>query len=401
MQPSRSRVRWLLRSATNVLLLTLPSLLAMVLLLELLFRFAIPASEVPTRYFDPDEKMIRFDTSGPRTGLFTRGRWAQLRAHWRINNYGWNSDVDYVASSRGERERPLIAIIGDSYINSFQVDPEKNLAAVLREELEGRFDVYRFGMPGAPLSHYLHMSRYVDRHFDPDVLVFVVVHNDFHLSLQEIRARPYYLQLRREDGRLTEVPPSAPKSDPAPWWLHSATLRYLKITLQSYLLAGGMPAQGAQAFIANIPVEEVEAHRETIREAVDRLLSTIRQENRDRLVIVAMDAPRLDLYAGRIASSRVRWLNELMAAASRAHGIPFLDLTDHFAAVYAERGLRFESPLDAHWNELGHREAARALATQLELSIAPGAGGPESRAGGSESGPMAFVPPTSSEGELP
>jgi hypothetical protein len=227
-----------------------------------------------------------------------------------------------------------------------------------------------------------------------------VVHNDFHLSLREIRALPYYLQLRREDGRLAEVPPSAPVSDPAPWWLRSATLRYLKITLQSYLLAGSIPAQGAQAFIANIPVEEVEAHRETIREAVDGLLGKIRQENLDRLVIVAMDAPRLDLYAGRIASSRVRWLNELMAAASRAHEIPFLDLTDHFAAVYAERGLRFESPLDAHWNELGHREAARALATQLvDFSIAPRAGGPESRAGGSESGPAGRLLPSSGTSE--
>ena len=116
-------------------------------------------------------------------------------------------------------------------------------------------EVYRFGMPGAPLSQYLHMSRYAVRHFAPDVLVFVVVHNDFFDSVRELREDPGFLQLGRRDGGFVEVAPTGPREGP-PAWRWSATMRYLRLTLQSYVLVG-TPAADERRYIANVPVDEV------------------------------------------------------------------------------------------------------------------------------------------------
>jgi hypothetical protein len=369
----------------NLLLVSVPTVAILVVLLELFFRFVIPASEVPARFFDPGERLVRFDTSGRRSGLFTRGRFAELRARWRINDEGWNSDIEYEEASGGAAARRLIAIIGDSYVNSFQVDPEENLAAVLRRLLGGSYEVYRFGMPGAPLSHYLHMSRYVVRHFDPQVLVFVLVHNDFHQSLRELDPMPSYLQLDGSSGDFVEVPPTPPATSGPPVWMHSAIMRYLTITLQSYVLAGGVPPWRENGFVANVAVRDLERNRGLIERATRFLLERIRAENRDRTVVFVMDAPRLDLYRGELQASAVIWMNRMVERECRAIGIPFVDLTDRFSRVFREQGVRFESAVDAHWNEVGHREAARAIADKLvELGIVdamPRAGGIEQQMG--------------------
>jgi Fe2+ transport system protein FeoA len=359
--------------ARSLLLLGIPSAVACLLALEVFFRVGIPAAEVPLRHFDRAEGILRFDSAGPREGLFTRGRFAEVRGRWRINEAGWNSAIEYLPRAQRAPGRTLVAVIGDSYVNGFQVDVERNLAARLREVVGASLEVYGFGMPGAPLSQYLQMSRYVARRFDPDVLAIAVVHNDFHESLRELHPDPAFLQLERADGGLVEVPPAGPREAAPPPWMRSALARYLLITLQSTLLAGAAPGPDAP-FVANVPVEALEAHRERVREATFWVVERLRRENPARTLVVLMDAPRADLYAGTLAASRVLWLNRLLAEACAAYGVPFVDLSERFAAAYARDGTRFESAADAHWNEAGHREAALALGGKLvELGVVTGA----------------------------
>ncbi|HMC83304.1 MAG TPA: hypothetical protein VKL61_08745, partial [Candidatus Polarisedimenticolia bacterium] len=177
----------------NLFLLTLPGLIFTLLLLELFFRFVVPACEMPSVYFDPTDRILRYDTRGRKEGIATLGKWGEGRARWRINNYGWNSEIDY-APAEGPH-RPLLALIGDSYIDALQVDVADNIAAQTRRALGGGYQIYSFGIGGAPLSQYLLMSRYVRRHFNPSVMVFNVVHNDFDESLVELENMPYFLEL--------------------------------------------------------------------------------------------------------------------------------------------------------------------------------------------------------------
>ena len=58
--------------------------------------------------------------------------------------------------------------------------------AKLREKLHSQFDVYGFGKSGAPLSQYLQMTRYVIKHFDPEIIVINVIRNDFDESLRRV-----------------------------------------------------------------------------------------------------------------------------------------------------------------------------------------------------------------------
>lgn len=154
-----------------VLLITVPALIGIFMLLEVFFRLIMPACEAPFCYYDESDQILRFEKS-PQSGVHTVGPFALQRGRWHINNAGWNNEVDYQSSGRS---KPLIAIIGDSYIEAFHVDVDKNIASNLRRSLQGTFDVYSFALSGASLADYLQMSRYVRKKFKPDIIIINVI----------------------------------------------------------------------------------------------------------------------------------------------------------------------------------------------------------------------------------
>jgi hypothetical protein len=58
-------------------------------------------------------------------------------------------------------------------------------------------------------------------------------------------------------------------------------------------------------------------------------------------------------------------MNELVKKQANALSIPLIDLTETFAAQYAQDGQPFDFPHDSHWNAHGHAVAARVIATKL------------------------------------
>jgi hypothetical protein len=165
--------------AKNIAFVTLPVIILIGVLLELTFRFFIPACETPFRYFDESTGLLKYVNEGPTEGWFSVGPLCQPRAKWRGNNLGWISGIDYHTA----RSNPLVAVIGDSYVEASQVGVEKSFPALLRRSLARKLDVYSFGNSGAHLGTYLSTARYCNKQFDPDVLVITVVHNDFVESL--------------------------------------------------------------------------------------------------------------------------------------------------------------------------------------------------------------------------
>ena len=216
----------------NFIFLSVPSLIILFLILELFFRFVLPASSAPACFFDSQMKILKYDSSLGSKGLFTIGKSAHRGGKWRINNYGWNSDIDYLPYPKSKK--PLIAIIGDSQVESLQVDIDKNFAALLRSKVDDKFSVYTSGISGAPLSHYLYMSRYVTKLFNPDVIVFNVVYNDFAESIAEIVPKPSFWQLRYSNGLWQDTLTEAGQpSRLAKMLRRSALVRYLLINLHS------------------------------------------------------------------------------------------------------------------------------------------------------------------------
>ena len=356
----------LIRLAKYFFFLSLPAIVVVFLGTEMVFRFAIPAADPPHAYFDPEYRIFRFDVDGPRTGVNTVGNLAQLQAKWRVNNMGWISDIDYDMDGR---DKPLVAIIGDSFIVALQVDVKDSLPSRLRRTIGDEYDVYSFGTSGAPLSQYLHMSRYVNRVFDPDVLVFNVVHNDFDQSLCNFW-RPLGMLCLREDEagiRESEVVPYTP-SRIRRLARNSSLVRYLFLNLN---LAGRIPRSveppekriKADASGDSQPDLEVR-----LEKAVDYILSKIAEENAGKTVIFMIDGPRRYIYGGEI-DQRIEYelrMNQLLERQAREHGFPFFGLTEYFADDFESNQQKFESEIDYHWNELGHEVAARALAQTLK-----------------------------------
>ena len=349
---------------SNVLCVTLPTLLGILLLAEfIVFRHVIPACQRPAYDYNPEFHLVHLQ---PNTrGTFTAGTVAQVRAQWRINNCGWNSGIDY-ENGAGNR-KPVLAIIGDSYIEGLHVNLPEALPAMIRRQLGDRFEVYSFGVSGAPLSQYLHLARYVNRVFKPAILVVLVVHNDFDESLADAYRKPRFLQLTYRNGTFAEVKPTPYYVSSFTKFFHkSALVRYLEQNCELYsLLNFNYAFADPLRFNANIDVEKANQQRRLITKATRHLIDTFAAENTDKKLIFMMDAPRVDIYEKTLAVSNVAWLHQILRDACGERHLDFLDLTQPFAQEYYASGKRLDNKVDAHWNARGHRLAADTLLARL------------------------------------
>lgn len=106
----------MMQNIKNFLVITVPTMLVLIFLLELFFRFVIPACTPPQNFFGENDLIFKF-APNQTGGIYSVGWAARHRAQWRINNHGWNSPIDYDTT----KTRPRIAVIGDSYVEAMQV----------------------------------------------------------------------------------------------------------------------------------------------------------------------------------------------------------------------------------------------------------------------------------------
>jgi len=271
------------------------------------------------------------------------------------------------------RSKPLIAIIGDSYIESFQVDTGRSVTGILRNLVGSDYEVYGFGMSGASLSTYLQMARYVSKRFEPSILVITVVHNDLHQSICAY-SQLNGLCFRLKDNYVIE----ATKIVPTPFhekayrvMATSGLVRYLRANLLQNVQFGPILSRlpiicnRMPAYTANIDPAMVLKSKDEIEKVLNYGLNALVQEHPGVPIVVMVDAPRPDIYSGDPELSRVYWMNKLVARECFQLGICFLDLTGLFSSQFRAKGTKFESEWDQHWNENGHRAAARALFNKL------------------------------------
>jgi len=356
------------RFLKKVVLLSVPGTIVALLALEVLLRTVLPACEKPFVRFEPTFRLLTYDAQARTEGIHTIGALAHQRVSWRVNNHGWNSAIDYETAA--DRSRPLIALIGDSYVEAFQVAARDSVVSVLRESLDGSHDVYGFGISGAFLSQYLQMSRYVDRVFDPDILVFVVVHNDFLESIADVKRVPHFLQLRAAEAGFIELEPVPYVPSTARRFLSkSALVRYLVANLHiEHKLRGLTRAGQERRLSANIDVDQTLASRRMIAAATAHVVTRVRQANPAAEIVFVIDALREEIYAGRKPNEQLAWLHRTLRDAARANDCHFLDLSDAFREYHAAEGTRLDFEFDGHWNEAGHATAARSLLDYLRAS---------------------------------
>lgn len=361
--PARNSFARILRL---LLFLTLPSCGLVCGALEVFFRAVIPASDRPYAQYDARWKLLRYDPQHHTSGRYTAGKLAQVRSRWRINSDGWNSEIDY--ERRRSQGRTRIAVIGDSFVEAFQVDPDESFSAQARRMLGDAYEVYSFGFSGSPLSHYLQMARYAIHEFDPDILVFNVVSNDFRQSLCEVRHPEGMLCFAQQNGEWVESPVIAFTPNPIKRLARrSAMVRYWYHNLGGRIRWRPLMREfdtNPRKFRFSLNEQEQEALRQRIRLAVSSIMDAMERQTRGRRVIfqIAVDS----IYdAEDLNQAPSGWMRKLLQTECLRHGFEFLDLDAAFQEAYALRHERFESAYDSHWNQAGHRVVAEALSAVL------------------------------------
>lgn len=243
------------------------------------------------------------------------------------------------------------------------------MPGLLRQQIGDEVDVYSFGISSSPLSQYLHMSRYVTRNFDPDILVFNMVGNDFEENLCEVGWLLGMMCLDDTGGQFkeSEIVPYSP-SFTRRWARRSSLVRYMVLNLK--LGTGAFEAVAGSRKLNVAPVGSLPAplERSRVENAINYLLRTIAEENPQRAVVFIMDGPRRTLYGedSPELDETTPWKNDLLRNVTGKYGFRYIDLTDEFRRKYEQDGEKFNSEQDYHWNKNGHSVVSQALLETLQ-----------------------------------
>jgi hypothetical protein len=293
----------------------------------------------------------------------------------RVNNAGFVNDQDYAKSGP-----PLIAVIGDSFIEAQMVPYPETLQARLAAALAGTFRVYSFAASGAPLSQYLIFAGHAVRDYGARAVVINVVGNDFDESLAAYKNGPgFWLYARDADGalrlRLTEHQPGALTSLAR----HSALVRYAFLNLRV-----GHATSNLRDWFATLsaskprdsgkpppPPERTYAGNTDASTAPQRVTDSLAaldaffRDVPDRVglpperVLFTLDGFR---YAGHVKpDSYFGLMRRAFMEKAQAHGYEVIDMDTRFIPRHARTGESFEFFDDNHWNSIGHGIAAEAV----------------------------------------
>ena len=362
----------------NGVLATSALLIFFILLEFVVFRFFLVASDLP-HLAKNSSGILKY--AAKQTGTYRLHN--EIFAKFNINEEGWNShhDVYQLVKDQGVFR---ICMVGDSYIEALQVNYDASVAELLENRLKdsGRqVEVYRFGISGAPLSHYLYMIDNEILKYQPDLIIVNLVHNDFGESITPAfgtYSDSFSTLVTNTDGLKRLSSPKPYRRKPS-WWLkQSATFRYLWVRMQirpDLLKRIWMKIFQVQlppnepTYAANIQVEQSQDSK--IKSVLDfsfESLQRIEQDTKTRVLLV-IDGDRSEIVSAidenREVVSAVDPLNSLVSIVAKKYKLGLVDLTTAFYEDYllTRTPLRFMN--DGHWNQHAHSVVARAIAIEL------------------------------------
>jgi hypothetical protein len=355
------------------------SLAVFLILCEIVLRF-LPVStglrSVPVTAADPI-----FHFTANRSFVHSFGWNLELPNLGRVNNAGFVNDQDY----RRDDPSPLLAVIGDSFIEAQQLPYAETMQGRLARALEGKMRVYSFAGSGAPLSQYLIWARHAVEGYAARAVVINVVINDFDESHIRYKTGPgFWLYMPDAEGRLR-----LRLVEHRPGWVialarRSALARYLMINLKLHhyvfdinllgQLIFGRPAN-AQPRYADNPAAQANPTR--VRDSLAAIDAFFRDLPRlvalpaDR-VLFTLDGFRYPHLAAESAGSYFDVMRQAFGTRAMTAGYEVIDLDPLFFSRHRQTRERFDFPQDLHWNGNGHAVAAGAvLSSKLLTEMVP------------------------------
>jgi hypothetical protein len=346
---------------------TLLGLVAPLVIMEIVLRF-LPVNEglrvLPVNQTNP---ILRFTPN--RTSVWSKGWNFSLVNRVRTNNYGFVSNIDYDPLARS----PLLAIVGDSYVEAAMVPYDKTGAARLAENLRGGARVYSFGASGSALSQYLAYAEYARDTFHPDSLVIVVVGNDFDESLMKYKNAPgFFYFVDNGDDKLIlkrvdlEISPLRKLVRASALGMYLTTNLHIENTFARLMGNQVDSAQKGTSFVGNTAATPDPTRVADSQRVVNEFLRILPEMSGldPAKVVLVVDGIRPNLYDSGSESAQGSYFDVMrryFMAGAKARGFEVIDMQQEFSDHYKKHGQMFEFPDDDHWNAVGHEVFAEAV----------------------------------------
>ncbi len=324
-------------------------LLSCLLLVETIVRGTWPVDQAPALAWDAENQLLIHSPN--QIGYRFPDRNPAHPVLYTINHEGWNNVLDFDRSR--DYSRHLAILVGDSFVEALQVAPSEAISARLQSQLGDTWRVYGMGISGAPLSQYLQMARAAERKYHPDIIIVVLVHNDFIESYAP-PSNHVYASFWQTDG-VRMIPPAVyHPSLAAPIMASSWATGRLAFSLVRPNVAH------KQRWEMGVDIERVTADADDTERITDYLFAQFAQMKSTLLFV--MDGPRDAIEAGRLPhASPVFALNVMARERAAAHGLRFVDLSPVFAHDFYDHQRPFSFPSDYHWNARTHDLVARTI----------------------------------------
>jgi hypothetical protein len=340
--------------------------------LEILLRFFPVYGGTHYMPVNQREPIMRFEPN--RTFVWSKGWNFAIVNKIKTNNFGFINALDYDQKATS----PLLAVIGDSYVEALMVPFNETIAGRLAQRFMNAGRVYTFGVSGAPLSQYLAYAEYVQDTFRPDGMIIVVIGNDFDESLMKYMPMPgFHFFVETSAGELVLERADFSVSFTKKMLRKSALLRYLLANLQVEALPKRFKALVSKGdeyalFAGNSSADadstRVADSKRVIEAFFDEL--PVRSGLRSSQILFVIDGIRPHLYdEKKLALARGRYFDVMrryFISSAKAGGYEIVDMQPVFIDHYQKYSNRFEYSTDLHWNALGHRVVFEAI-TQSTL----------------------------------
>lgn len=288
-----------------------------------------------------------------------------------INNAGFVNDQDYDANDT----RPLLAVIGDSFIEAVMVPYKETLHGRLADRAAPNARVYSFAASGAPLSQYLVWAQYAREQYRPQAMAFLIVGNDFDESLPQYVLHQIFKQFVPDENNML-TPKLLHEFHPS--WRRaaiksSALARYMFYNLNLWVTWNQLKQRTLRrnleknTYAGNTSASTDDQRMKDSKDAVDaffRLLpsySGLAPKN----IAIMVDGNRHAIYENAPPETRTSYFDQMRLytlVTARKLGYTVIDMDEAFAKDFAKNGQKFEFATDGHWNGYAHGVAADALA---------------------------------------
>lgn len=351
---------------TQNFLLIFGSIAFILIILEwVILKFFIITTDVARVEFK--DKIIRYKSNQQGVTKLSN----EYSSAFSINQDGWNSH--HKKYSIDKRKKTRVAVIGDSYIAALEPGYKNAIPFLLEEALgANKYEVYNFSIGGAHLAQYLHMFRKEVIKYDPSLIIFLIIHNDFAPSYKkDLSASGRYggtfLKLPiSEDGKVTEIAPQPyePKWDTI---LDFRLIRFLfyqhklrtRISYIKDLILNKQYEMNIETsnFMGNLDRDKVLANY-----VVTNVMNIAHKKGIEILFI--MNGDTQSIYNSKLngEDSTPIKLNKMMKKVTEENGAHFINLHHTFKNDYANNHKFFEFKTDGHWSPYGQAVAVAPLA---------------------------------------